>query len=215
MLRQKYRGVVMASSSQPRPIQRCPSCGKPIPAYRFKSPYCDHCGWRAAPAAQTPQKGGSLGQKIAAQVNGIGSQGQRFKVPPLLQPLLNFNFYLYLLWGISPLFPLVVDRPLLAESNYLLLIPLLLSWGLLYLAVRDLPLPDDLRLPRLLLDVSFILLPFFQKINVSKAPNRPYWNALLIWVIGILLLAALRLWSFSLLLTAVTLLLTSFCTLLF
>jgi hypothetical protein len=34
-------------------------------------------------------------------------------------------------------------------------------------------------------------------------------------VIGILLLAALRLWSFSLLLTAVTLLLTSFCTLLF
>jgi hypothetical protein len=91
----------------------------------------------------------------------------------------------------------------------------LLSWGLLYLAVRDLPLPDNLRLPRLLLDVSFILLPFFQKINVSKAPNRPYWNALLIWVIGILLLAALRLWSFSLLLTAVTLLLTSFCTLLF
>jgi ribosomal protein L37E len=48
MLRRKYRGVVMASSSQPRPIQRCPSCGKPIPAYRFKSPYCDHCGWRAA-----------------------------------------------------------------------------------------------------------------------------------------------------------------------
>jgi hypothetical protein len=59
------------------------------------------------------------------------------------------------------------------------------------------------------------LLPFFQGINVSKAPNRPYWNALLIWVIGILLLAAVWLWSFSLLLTALTLLLTSFCTLLF
>ncbi|MFS8856061.1 hypothetical protein NW851_10000 [Synechococcus sp. H55.7] len=198
-------------SSQPRPIQRCPACGKPIPAYRYKSPYCDHCGWRAASAG----KGGSGGQRVRAQGNRIQQHLQRLSLPPLLQPLLKFDFYLYLGWGISPLFPLVVERPLLAESNYLLLIPLLLSWGLLYLAVRDLPLPQDLRLPRLLLDVAFILLPFFQKINVSKAPNRPYWNALLIWVIGILLAAALWLWSFSLLLTAVTLLLTSFCTLLF
>lgn len=207
--------MVMASSSQPRPIQRCPACGKPIPAYRYKSPYCDHCGWRAASGGQTPQKGGPGGQRARAQGNKIQQHLQRLSLPPLLQPLLKFDFYLYLGWGISPLFPLVVERPLLAESNYLLLIPLLLSWGLLYLAVRDLPLPQDLRLPRLLLDVAFILLPFFQKINVSKAPNRPYWNALLIWVIGTLLLAAVGLWSFSLLLTALTLLLTSFCTLLF
>ncbi|MEN9231937.1 MAG: hypothetical protein Q6L68_13615 [Thermostichus sp. DG02_5_bins_236] len=209
----------MTSTPQPRQIQQCPSCGKPIPAYRHKSPYCDHCGWRAIPAAKNPHRRGSLAQKVEAQVSGAsqwaGQQSQRLGVPRLIRPLLNFNFYLYVLWGISPLFPLVVDRPLLGESNFLLLIPLLLSWGLLYLAVRDLPLSDNLRLPRLLLDISFILLPFFQKINVSKAPNRPYWNALLIWVIGILLFAALRLWSFSLLLTAITLLLTSFCTLLF
>lgn len=209
----------MTSTPQPPRIQQCPSCGKPIPAYRYKSPYCDYCGWRATPAAKAPQKPGSLAQKVKAQVSGASQwasqQGQRLGVPRLLQPLLNFNFYLYVLWGISPLFPIVVERPLLAESNYLLLIPLLLSWGLLYLAVRDLPLPDNLRVPRLLLDVSFIALPFFQKINVSKAPNRPYWNALLIWVIGILLFAALWLWSFSLVLTAVTLLLASFCTLLF
>ncbi|MFS8886067.1 hypothetical protein [Synechococcus sp. H70.1] len=128
---------------------------------------------------------------------------------------MKFDFYLYLGWGISPLFPLLVDRPLLAESSYLLAIPLVVSWGLLYLAVRNQPLPQDLRLPRLMVDVAFILLPFFQKINVSQGSNRPYWNALLIWVIGILLVAALRLWSFSLLLTALLLLLTSFCTLLF
>ena len=199
----------MASNSQPRPLQRCPACGKPIPAYRYKSPYCDYCGWRAG-AKPIPREGGSGGKRVGAR----GSI-QSLNLPPLLRPLLNFNLYLYLGWGISPLFPLVVDRPLLAESNYLLLIPLLLSWGLLYLAVRDRPLPQDLRLPRLLLDVAFILLPFLQRINVSKAPNRPYWNALLIWVIGILLLAAVWLWSFSLLLTALTLLLTSFCTLLF
>jgi uncharacterized protein (DUF983 family) len=209
----------MTSNPQPRQIQRCPSCGKLIPAYRHKSPYCDHCGWREVATAKPPQKPGSLAQKVEAQVSGAGQwasqQGQRLGVPRLIQPLLNVNFYLYVLWGISPLFPLVVDRPLLAESNYLLLIPLLLSWGLLYLAVRDLPLSDNLRVPRLLLDVSFILVPFFQKINVSKAPNRPYWNALLVWVIGILLIAALWLWSFSLVLTVVTLLLTSFCTLLF
>ncbi|MEN9226306.1 MAG: hypothetical protein Q6L60_09770 [Thermostichus sp. HHBFW_bins_43] len=209
----------MTHSPQSRRIQRCPSCGKPIPAYRHKAPYCDHCGWRETATAKPSQKPGSLAQKVEAQVSGASQwasqQGQRLGVPRLIQPLLNFNFYLYVLWGISPLFPIVVDRPLLAESNYLLLIPLLLSWGLLYMAVRDLPLSDNLRLPRLLLDVSFILVPFFQKINVSKAPNRPYWNALLIWVIGILLFAALRLWSFSLILTVVTLLLTSFCTLLF
>ncbi|MFS8866647.1 hypothetical protein [Synechococcus sp. H65.1] len=128
---------------------------------------------------------------------------------------MKFDFYLYLGWGISPLFPLLVDRPLLAESSYLLAIPLVVSWGLLYLAVRNQPLPQDLRLPRLMVDVAFILLPFFQKINVSQGSNRPYWNALLIWVIGILLVAALWLWSFSLLLTALLLLLTSFCTLLF
>jgi len=201
--------VVMASSSQPRPLQRCPSCGKPIPAYRYKSPYCDHCGWRAG-ATPIPQKRGAR-----AQGSRIQQQLQRLNLPPLLQPLLKFDFYLYLGWGISPLFPLLVDRPLLAESSYLLAIPLVVSWGLLYLAVRNQPLPQDLRLPRLMVDVAFILLPFFQKINVSQGSNRPYWNALLIWVIGILLVAALWLWSFSLLLTALLLLLTSFCTLLF
>ncbi|MGQ9836601.1 MAG: hypothetical protein ACUVRV_01205 [Cyanobacteriota bacterium] len=209
----------MTFDPQPRQIQQCPSCGKPIPAYRYKSPYCDYCGWRATPATQTPHKPGSLVEKVEAQISGasqwVSQQGQRLGVLRLIQPLLNFNFYLYVLWGISPLFPIMVERPLLAESGYLLLIPLFLSWGLLYLAVRDLPLSNHLRVPRLLLDVLFILMPFFQKINVSKAPNRPYWNALLIWVIGIFLFAALRLWSFSLFLTAVTLLLTSFCTLLF
>ncbi len=205
----------MTSSPPFRPIQRCPSCGKPIPAYRYKAPYCDYCGWRATPSAKTPQKPGSL----EAQVRGAGQwarqQSQRLGIPRLVQGLLNPNVYLYGLWGISPLFPLVVDRPLLAESSYGLLLPLVLSWGLLYLAVRDLPLAENIPVPRLLLDIAFILLPFFQKINVSKGRNRPYWNALLIWVIGILLVAAFRLWSFSLLVTAVTLLLTSFCTLLF
>lgn len=208
----------MSSPSQPRQIQKCPACGKPIPAYRSKAPYCDYCGWRQTPVS-TSHKPGSLVEKFQNQFSGAsqwaGQQGQRLGIPRLIRPLLNLNFYLFVLWGISPLFPLIVERPLLVESGYLLLIPLLLSWGLLYLAVRDLPLADNLRLPRLLLDVSFILLPFFQKINISKAPNRPYWNALLIWVIGILLFAAVRLWSFSLLLTAVTLLLTSFYTLLF
>jgi hypothetical protein len=203
---------------------KCPICGKTIPAYRSKAPYCD-CGWQGVAQAETPPTPeakvshdalGSTLQVIGKQASNLGewalAQGERVGLVGLLK---QKSFYFFLIWAGITLFPFLESERLLVGRGWLCLIPLGLSLATLVASARNIAFPVHLKVSPILLRILLFASPFLQTVNVSGVSHRPYWTSIAWWIAAVLILCSIFLKSFSLGLVAFGVALASFCTLLF
>lgn len=188
---------------------------------RRKSSQRDHFPLHQSSGQVKPDHLGDLGDRVSQQANQVGQwlayKTQKTGLSRWLETGLYFlrqpSLYFYIFWAISPIFMYFERATLFQGWGWLLLLPVILSWAVLFASFTNIPFPQYLPIPRFFFDLLLFCAPFFRKINISPAQYRSDWNILGVWICLILFITAFMLKSFGLALTAVVILLCCFATL--
>lgn len=219
------------------PPIHCPRCGKRFSAYQ-RQLHCSGCGWqpvpeqppylppiRRRPTTRDPWwYRWEYYQGLVAHYlvvvgwqlwRGLNQVSDRLGLTRALYYRLSL---LYLVWGAVTVLP-VAERWLWQGWRMIAIVPMLLTWGLLYCCVRLMPFPTmknwSPELRRWVQQHLLRLAPFLRRYTVTGSQVRPQWVAIQWWVCLGMILLGMVVGSFLLGLTGLIVAVVSFVSLLF